>query len=1049
MKIEYILQTIFIIAFLNRADGRNTILCFGHRVEVKCLKNFVLRIDFVFHGYDPREKVVCSAQPKENKELRLRDHSAKEYVLEMCRMKETCALEYKKKTFSNTEYPPYTYIMVFYTCIPGYVETTIPTTFKTTKFVNLKTTANMSSQEFNNVSGSPSLFTTEEDNRSTKIRPISSQTTAEADESKPTTPLSATKNTSEKLSTVKTTDTPTTKHHITVKESYTECLSIRSHDLFWGGVNVSLSEKFKIIKAICPDKKNQAERLCVYNEGWKNPNTSKCISPATSRLLDQLKKENIQADEAALEITKQTDNVQYAGDIEVLSEILERISSDVQDSSNQSIVEQITIAVTQSVSNLLDEDKKNTWMELSKNMKNQIASNLMLSVENSAMKRGKFVDQSKKINPIVTVNLEINIVQKNSFIEEYKFFPSTLKDDSINSKDINEIIVPRKAIPVASIQDDTFPIVFTEYSNVESYLSPSSGERDASKIFVNSKVIGAALPKNSSKDSTSLESDIFYIMQNKNTSESGKMLCSFWNYSTSNSGGSWSEYGCYQDHKSSNKTHTKCRCNHLTNFAVLLDISDVDSKLSETHRLNLMIITYVGCSISIVCLFLSFVCFVAFRRNLSKPSLGSTTNLIRINLTFTIMIAQLIFLTGISRTNDQVPCIIMGGLLFYFLLSSFTWMGLQGVAMYIVAVSVFDTTSSCLKYIFLLIGYGFPIVIIGVTAGFDHTAFKSDKYCWLNDRMIWAFIVPVLTVIIINFVMLFIVLSKIYGVSKGSNTKRVDDKVQKKRYLSMGKATISLLFVFGLGWVFGFLYISRDFVWAAYVFTALNSCQGAGIFIFHCAMEKTIQDSFRNWLRRQEWISQEGILQQHSKKFLLPSNITERNSTSVQASGDGYLSPEMCNSCKKDPGNIHNCLSCSQDTLDISSVSDHKITPISSSELDLNKTCDPIYEKMPDTSQEDSFIESEIEENIIDVNKYILLDKTTLQESNIGCPAKSNEFDNVKSGQNDLNKTQVNPSLNVSLRNMNYSNSHNTMESTPANLTVGSNSSVDSKIKFS
>lgn len=86
----------------------------------------------------------------------------------------------------------------------------------------------------------------------------------------------------------------------------------------------------------------------------------------------------------------------------------------------------------------------------------------------------------------------------------------------------------------------------------------------------------------------------------------------------------------------------------------------------------------------------------------------------------------------------------MGGLLFYFLLSSFTWMALQGVAMYIIAVSVFDTTSSCLKYIFFLLGYGkklhnlylkinsivssgFPGIIVGVTAEFDHTALRSEN----------------------------------------------------------------------------------------------------------------------------------------------------------------------------------------------------------------------------------------------------------------------------------------------------------------------------------
>lgn len=44
--------------------------------------------------------------------------------------------------------------------------------------------------------------------------------------------------------------------------------------------------------------------------------------------------------------------------------------------------------------------------------------------------------------------------------------------------------------------------------------------------------------------------------------------CSFWNYSERSMMGYWSTQGCKL--LESNKTHTTCSCNHLTNFAILM-----------------------------------------------------------------------------------------------------------------------------------------------------------------------------------------------------------------------------------------------------------------------------------------------------------------------------------------------------------------------------------------------------------------------------------------------------------------------------------------------
>ncbi|VDM84433.1 unnamed protein product [Strongylus vulgaris] len=70
----------------------------------------------------------------------------------------------------------------------------------------------------------------------------------------------------------------------------------------------------------------------------------------------------------------------------------------------------------------------------------------------------------------------------------------------------------------------------------------------------------------------------------------------------------WSQSGCML--KSHNTSHTVCACDHMTHYAVLMDyvgheVSTMDSQL-------LTIITYAGCTLSIICLIVTFLCFAIF-----------------------------------------------------------------------------------------------------------------------------------------------------------------------------------------------------------------------------------------------------------------------------------------------------------------------------------------------------------------------------------------------------------------------------------------------------
>jgi hypothetical protein len=56
-----------------------------------------------------------------------------------------------------------------------------------------------------------------------------------------------------------------------------------------------------------------------------------------------------------------------------------------------------------------------------------------------------------------------------------------------------------------------------------------------------------------------------------------------------------------------NSSHTDCECDHLTHFAVLVDITSVE--LTAGHKAALAFITYVGCAISMLGLMASIATF--------------------------------------------------------------------------------------------------------------------------------------------------------------------------------------------------------------------------------------------------------------------------------------------------------------------------------------------------------------------------------------------------------------------------------------------------------
>ena len=72
--------------------------------------------------------------------------------------------------------------------------------------------------------------------------------------------------------------------------------------------------------------------------------------------------------------------------------------------------------------------------------------------------------------------------------------------------------------------------------------------------------------------------------------------------------GGWSSKGCKKSTEQKYEGFITCECNHLTNFALLLDVSQRGSKARE-----LSIVTWIGCGVSVIGLVMTVIIYLFFR----------------------------------------------------------------------------------------------------------------------------------------------------------------------------------------------------------------------------------------------------------------------------------------------------------------------------------------------------------------------------------------------------------------------------------------------------
>ncbi|XP_023859140.2 adhesion G protein-coupled receptor D2 isoform X2 [Salvelinus sp. IW2-2015] len=326
-------------------------------------------------------------------------------------------------------------------------------------------------------------------------------------------------------------------------------------------------------------------------------------------------------------------------------------------------------------------------------------------------------------------------------------------------------------------------------------------------------------------------------------------VCAFWDFDLMpEAGGWWSTRGCEVISKQYDST--VCFCNHTTNFALLMQVYEVQR--SPDNEKALQVMTFIGCGVSLCGLLFTFILFIA----VGVPKSDRTT--VHKNLIVALGIAELLLMCSDWASANEGVCLAVTALLHFFFMASFSWMLVEGLLLWSKVVSVNISEDRRMK-MYYSIGWGLPVVIVGVTLTISLDKYKADNHCWLNVEtdMIWAFVGPVLFILVVNAV----VLCRVVIVTVSSARRRAKmltpSSASKLHTFDLTWAVtrpvLILLPVLGLTWLCGVLVHLSMMV--AYVFIALNAFQGLYIFLVYAVYNSEVRNAIKRIKEKRKALS--------------------------------------------------------------------------------------------------------------------------------------------------------------------------------------------------
>ncbi|PIK44969.1 putative G-protein coupled receptor [Apostichopus japonicus] len=533
------------------------------------------------------------------------------------------------------------------------------------------------------------------------------------------------------------------------------------------------------------------------------------------------------------------------GNVEEVSSTLQHITEEIEDISNDdvtNVAQTLTKVVgtgssSKSVTNSVVRTVDTVLTDLSKAEVSDGQFNTM-DTAFSTSEMVQMMDQQLQQTLEVEDNFTIteDAIQVQAFHLDVTDNPGdyTINPIKQTPEDTHTSVVLPKAI--FATQETTVSVTFVLYRDDALFRPPSNSlkEKPAPELVLSVSVV----------TSTKIEKLLQPVVLNfprpqNNRTISRTTSCVFWDFHENNGVGDWSEEGC--KYAGATDDSVACECDHLTNFAVLMDYTDEVEEMSEAYTAFLDILTKIGCTVSIIGLIVTLVIFAIFKRlRTSRP------RRILVHLCISLLCLYITFLFGIdSAINSEWACPMVAGLIHYFLLCAIFWMGVEAMNIYLMLVRVFNMNISRFVLKGAIAAWGGPLVIVGICMAASIEQYSDNGFCFLDQGNVFyiGLIAPMALVLIHNIIIFMLVFRNLMNANLAGTVhgKKTDMDLLKERLQN----ALTMTILMGLTWSFGFLMIGHTKFIFQLLFCLFNSFQGLLVFVLFCWRQEDVRKTLR------------------------------------------------------------------------------------------------------------------------------------------------------------------------------------------------------------
>ncbi|XP_035205749.1 adhesion G protein-coupled receptor L1-like, partial [Stegodyphus dumicola] len=527
----------------------------------------------------------------------------------------------------------------------------------------------------------------------------------------------------------------------------------------------------------------------------------------------------------------------YADDLKDIAEVIQQtLSRAINGMENfhdlwhrYHVLRELLQSLMVTISNLLKQGQS-AWKDLTAPDRRRVASSLLDGLEESAMLLAQASGKEDSFT-LAEANVFLSVQVLNARTSSpFQFpMPNYFRGETGETAWVrmdDTFVLPAQALLDIS-KHGLAKVVFVVYSGVGEILKPepgylSRGGKGNSSWRINSKVIAAVIGK---EEMIRLSQPVIITFRHLEEENMTNPLCVFWDFDIRE----WSSVGCWV--QTTNATHTSCACNHLTNFAVMMEVASVKEVAVAQDVLHVTIT--VGCGICIICLILTIVPIFLLR------SLRGDTVTVHRNIFLCLLLTEIVLIMGIEQTWEPILCAILAAVLDYLLLATICWAFLECFQLYVELADISQPQKSRWGWYYGL-AYSVPAIIVSIAAVVDSKSYGTDRLCWLrsDNYFIFSFIGPAIGIYFGGMVFLCVASCILYHHSSLTTAIKGKEEAKLSKIKSHIRRAVLLMCILGLTWTTGLLYLHQETLTLAYAFTILNSGQGIFILAFYCITDE-------------------------------------------------------------------------------------------------------------------------------------------------------------------------------------------------------------------